>query len=178
MIQIITNIFNASLSIGYFPKKWKCAILTMILKPDKDSSSPKSYRPISLLPILGKVMERIMTERITLYMIDKGLLNKFQYGFQKKKSCVHQVLRLSEHINRWFNAKPSGRTIAVLIDAEKAFDCLWHDGLRQMILKDNFPTILIRWISSCFHTEPAESELIIIFQILLSSRLESPRVVC
>ena len=89
-----------------------------------------------------------MTGRITIYMVEKGLLNKFQYGFQKNKSCVHQVLRSSEHINKWFNAKPSGRTIAVLIDAEKAFDCIWHDGLRQMIMNDKFPVILIRWISS------------------------------
>ena len=120
----------------------------MILKPGKESNSPKSYRPISLLPIIGKVLERIITERITIFLIDKKMLNKLQYGFQKNKSCVHQVLRLSEHVNKWFNTRPSGRTISVFIDAEKAFDTVWHDGLRQMLLQDGIPVILLRWISS------------------------------
>ena len=120
----------------------------MILKPDKDATDTKSYRPISLLPIVGKIFERIMTKRITAYMISKALINKYQYGFQKNKSCVHQVLRMSEHINRWFNTKPSGRTLAVLIYAAKAFDCVWHDGLRQMFMNDKFPAILIRFLSS------------------------------
>ena len=73
----------------------------MILKPDKVATLPGSYRPISLLPVIGKLMEKIMTQRIANLMIQKGLINKFQAGFQKGKSTTHQLLRLSEHITLW-----------------------------------------------------------------------------
>ena len=148
LITLLTKIFNSSLKIGYFPDTWKIATVTMILKPEKDSNLTTSYRPISLLPILGKVMERIMILRITTLMIEKKILNKYQYGFQKGKSCIHQVLRLSEHISKWLNKKPKGRTISLFIDAEKAFDVAWHNGLRIMLKEENFPETLIRWISN------------------------------
>ena len=89
-----------------------------------------------------------MTERISSLMIAKGLLNKYQYGFQKKKSAIHHLLRLSEHISKWLNTRPNGRTISVFIDAEKAFDTVWSNGVRKMLIDENFPPILIRWVSS------------------------------
>ena len=91
----------------------------MIIKPEKVSSLPGSYRPISLLPIMGKPLEGIMTVRLTKYMVKRGILNKYQCGFRKGKSCEHQLIRLAEHISAWFNKKPSGRTVAVFVDAEK-----------------------------------------------------------
>ena len=97
-------------------------IITMILKPDKPASSPGSYSPISLLPSLGKLLERIMVIRISEHLIRNDLLNKYQCGFLKGKSCTHQLLRLTEHITKWFNKKPTGRTVSIFIDAEKAFD--------------------------------------------------------
>ena len=119
----------------------------MILKPDKVASLPESYRPISLLPVIGKLMEKIMTQRIAELMIKKGLINKFQAGFQKGKSTTHQLLRLTEHIYKWFNKRPSGRTVSIFIDAEKAFDTVWHDGLRKMMFDAGLPVIIIRWLS-------------------------------
>ena len=89
LITIITKIYNASLKLGYFPERWKQSVVTMILKPDKDASLPTSYRPISLLPILGKVFERIMIVRITIFFYEKKIFNMYQAGFQKGKSTMH-----------------------------------------------------------------------------------------
>ena len=92
LFHLLTILFNASINLGYFPDSWKVSIISMILKPDKPATNPSSYRPISLLPTLGKLLERIMMIQITHFMIQNNLLNHFQAGFQKQKSCVHQLL--------------------------------------------------------------------------------------
>ena len=89
-----------------------------------------------------------MVIRISEYLVKNNLTNKFQCGFLKGKSTVHQLLRLSEHITTWFNKRPTGRTVAIFIDAEKAFDTVWLDGLRKMLHDSKMPDKIVRWISS------------------------------
>ena len=81
-------------------------------------------------------------------MVKENLLNHYQAGFQKGKSCTHQLLRLSEQVSIWFNKRSSGRTVGLFIDAEKAFDSVFHDGLRKMLHDTNIPVKIVRWISS------------------------------
>ena len=81
-------------------------------------------------------------------MVSKNLINKFQCGFLKGKSCVHQLLRLSEHITTWFNKRPTGRTVAIFIDAEKAFDSVWIQGLMKKLHDSKLPISIVRWLSS------------------------------
>ena len=123
----------------------------MIIKPGKSASEPTSYRPISLLPTLGKLMERIMVVRISKYMLHQNLLNHYQAGFRRGKSCLHQLLRLAEHVSTWFSKRGGGRTVSLFIDAEKAFDTVWLDGVRKMLHDSKVPTKLIRWLSSFLH---------------------------
>ena len=85
MFNILKITFNACLRLGYFQEIWKMANICMILKPGKKAALPTSYRPISLLPILGKLFEKIMTVRITKFFIQHDMFNKFQYGFRKGK---------------------------------------------------------------------------------------------
>ena len=118
----------------------------MILKPGKSANEPTSYRPISLLPTLGKLMERVMIARISQYMIHQNLLNSFQAGFRRGKSCVHQLLRLTEHVSKWCSKQGGGRTVSLFIDAEKAFNTLWMDGLRMMLHDAKIPDKIVRWI--------------------------------
>lgn len=62
----ILQLYNQYLRIGYFPARWKRATTICIPKPGKeDYMAPKSYRPIRLLPVLGKVLERLFTRRIS-----------------------------------------------------------------------------------------------------------------
>ena len=57
-------------------------------------------------------------------------------------------MRLAEHVTKWFNKKPSGRTVAIFIDVEKAFDSVWHEGLKKLFHDAKFPIKIIRWVSS------------------------------
>ena len=63
-------------------------------------------------------------------------------------NCLHQLLRLAEHVSTWFSKRGGGRTISLFIDAEKAFDTVWLDGLRKMLHDSKLPDKIVRWLSS------------------------------
>ena len=68
IIQYILVIFNASLASGYFPRKFKSAILKLLPKEGKDPKLPQNYRPIALLDNIGKLFEKIINTRIRKYL--------------------------------------------------------------------------------------------------------------
>lgn len=78
----LKNAFNAFLSAGYFPDKWKEAILRLIPKPGKNPHHPLNYRPISLLEVPGKVFERLINHRLTRHLRNNNLYNLKQLGFR------------------------------------------------------------------------------------------------
>ncbi|KFM83215.1 putative RNA-directed DNA polymerase from transposon X-element, partial [Stegodyphus mimosarum] len=90
-----TGILNACLDKSYFPSKWKTAKIILLPKPGKDGTTPEGYRPISLLPGLGKVYERVILRRMDKYM-DRLPLE--QFGFRKTLSTTKQLVRLVEFI--------------------------------------------------------------------------------
>ena len=82
--QPLCHIFNTSLLTCTFPDKMKIAKVIPLYKGDGDSSSVSNYRPISLLPTLSKIFERIMCESLTNHLEQNNLLFDFQFGFRKK----------------------------------------------------------------------------------------------
>lgn len=78
-------IYNSCLRLQYFPKSWKNALVIPLKKPNKPNSDPKSYRPISLLPIMGKLLERIILKRLSEHIEGNNIIIPEQFGFIKKK---------------------------------------------------------------------------------------------
>ena len=146
VLQYLAKIFNASLKIGYFPQAWKSAKVTMVPKPGKDKNEAKNWRPISLLSCLGKLFERIVTNRLTGYLEMNNLLSPFQSGFRKGRMTAEQLFRLSE--DSFTSKKIKGITAAIFLDAEAAFDQAWHDAIRYKVKKLKVPHRLVRLISS------------------------------
>ena len=96
----------------------------------KESKSlNENYRSISLLPMLGKIFEKILFDCMYDYLINKKLLSPCQSGFIKGDSCVNQLLAINHEIHKNVDANPSIDTIGVFLDMSKAFDKVWHDGL-------------------------------------------------
>ena len=91
--------------------------------------SKKNYRPISLLPIFGKIFEKLIFDAIYLHLCENGLLNVNQSGFRPGDSTVNQLLLITHKIYSAFEENPSRETRAVFLDLSKAFDRVWHDGL-------------------------------------------------
>lgn len=143
-VVLLTKIFNACLFIGYYPDCWKIAKVIPIPKPGKDKTSPSSYRPISLLPCLSKILEKLILTRLRP-TLDLNVPNE-QFGFKSQHSTSAQLTRLTQHIRGNFNLKKS--TGMLLLDFSKAFDVVWHEGLIHKLLKINTPTYITRIIQS------------------------------
>ena len=139
------------LALGYFPKIWKQAEAILIPKGAKDKSDPSNYRPISLLPVIGKLFERILTTRIASYLEVHHRLSDFQSGFRTGHSTSDQLLRLTEAIQRgWKQSRTARKTAACFLDVAKAFDSVWHDALRYKLSQPRYalPTKVIRLLSN------------------------------
>lgn len=88
----LTAIYNTILEIRYFSAAWKKANIIMICKPDKPKDTPSSYRPISLLPVLGKPFKKLLLQRLQPILDENCLIPPFQFGFPRKHSTVDQAL--------------------------------------------------------------------------------------
>ncbi|GFX12424.1 putative RNA-directed DNA polymerase from transposon BS [Trichonephila clavipes] len=99
---------------------WKTAVVIPILKPDKNSALAESYRPISLLPVLSKLAEKVILARLNDHLERENILIPEQHGFRPRLSTSHQLLRVVEFIKEGNNKDEC--TAAVFLDIQKAFD--------------------------------------------------------
>lgn len=124
-ILFLTFIFNSMLRLSYFPIIWKLSIVILILKPGKPSNIATSYRPISLLPVIGKLFEKIILIRLRPIIASHKIIPDAQFGFRAHHSTI-QVHRLVEKISSSFENK--NYCPAVFLDVAQAFDRVWHSG--------------------------------------------------
>ena len=136
--------FTSSIQSGYIPTAWKIATLRMLLKPDKLPSLTTSYRP-RLISSIIKLFERVIEQRLRSHLEHIGFINKHQSGFRKAKSNDDHLFRLSQSIMESFNR--GEHVVAALLDVEKAFDNVWHNGLRLKIFQLGLPTKMTRLLS-------------------------------
>lgn len=139
-------ILNACLKMSYFPSNWKNAMVIPLLKPGKNPKDPNSYRPISLLPCLSKILERIILDRIQNHIIENKILIDEQHGFRANCSTVLQLARLTNIITTNFNLNKI--TAVLTLDVEKAFDTVWHNGLIHKLLTLKFPIYITKFVQS------------------------------
>ena len=112
-------------------KIWRRALVVAIPKPTKPVGDPKSYRPISLLCVPYKILERLIYTRVEP-LIDT-LFPKEQAGFRRGKSTVDQFVLLTQNIEDYFEAKKKVGTIFGNLTA--AYDTVWHRGLTCQLLR-------------------------------------------
>ena len=121
-------IFENILKTGIFPDQWKEANVTPVHKKN-DKQLISNYRPISLLPILAKVFERIIFKNLYNYLISNNLITKNQSGFRPADSVTNQLLALVNDIHLAFDNNRCLEVRSVYLDLSKAFDKVWHEGL-------------------------------------------------
>ena len=120
----------------------------MLIKPYKPPSQTTSYPPIRLLSAMMKRFERVIEKRLRKHLEDNGFFSKYQPGFRKSKLTNNHLFRLSQTIMESFNL--GDHEIAAFLDVEKAFNNVWHNGLRYKIYQLDLPTKLRRWLSDFF----------------------------
>lgn len=145
---LLTYIFNAVLRTGYFPCQWKVAKIIVLLKPGKAATEASSYRPISLLPCISKLFEKLFLQKLRPVIENQNLLPDHQFGFRAGHSTEVQVHRLVKVIRNCLEEKKY--CSAVFLDVAQAFDRVWHPGLLYK-LKHKLPvqlyTVLMSYLS-------------------------------
>ena len=130
----------------WFPAlKLKGLSLHMLLKPDKLLSLTTSYRPISLTSSIMKLFERVVEQRLRSHPEHIGFISKHQSCFRRANSADDHLFRLSQSIIESFNR--GEHVVAAFVDVEKAFDNVWHSGLRFKIFQLDLSTKMTRWLS-------------------------------
>ena len=117
----------------------------MLIKPNKVTSQTTHYQPISLLGVIMKLFEWVIEKRLRKHLEDNSFFRKYQSGFRKSKSTNYHFYCLSHTIIESFNQ--SEHVIVAFLDVKKAFNNVWHNGLRYKIYQLNLTTKLYRWLS-------------------------------
>ncbi len=93
----LSKVYRTSLAEGYVPDDWKSAFIVPIHKKG-DQQRVSNYRPVSLTPVICKLLERVIRSQLLDYMLEKGIIPQNQHGFVPKKSTVTNLL---ESLNDW-----------------------------------------------------------------------------
>ncbi len=144
--EAITLLFNRSLSEGVVPAVFKAALITPIPKHDKPSS-PSDYRPISRLPIISKVLERLFVNKFIIPLLkDRISSSQFAYIPRPGAGTVSALTILNDHILRFLDKPGAVRILSA--DYSKAFDKIGHHTILKAMADYKFPKVVISWVAN------------------------------
>ena len=126
ILPVVTDIINCSLQTSVFPSAWKISEVTPLLK-EGDHEVANNNRPLSLLPAISKICERVALNQLTSYMNEKKCLSKHQSGNKKLHSCETLGVFMTDKVFKAMDSKEL--TVIVLLDFSKVFDSIDHRKL-------------------------------------------------
>ena len=145
LVEVVTYLFNLSISSSKFPKAWKDALVIPIPKSG-DLSKVQNFRPISLLPLPGKLLEKLVHKQLSEHLESKSLLTDVQHGFRKSHSTVHAVAQFTNYVN---TKRDLGTpTLALYVDFRKAFDCVQYSVLLRKLAELGLNQGTLEWMES------------------------------
>ena len=143
ILPVVTHVLNFSLTTATFPTEWKHAYIHPIPKTTSPSEL-KDYRPISILPTLSKVLEKVVRKQLHDFLINCNLLNPLQSGFLDKRSTDTALLKITEDLRKSLD---NGQiSILTLLDYSKAFDSVDHDILIAKCKNLYFSEHCLKWL--------------------------------
>ena len=119
------------------------------LQKKNDRANMSNYRPVSLLSILGKVMEKIIFKHMYNYLVDDALITQYQSGFLPGVSTVSQLTELYHSFCQALSKK--GEVRVVFLDISKAFDRVWHRELIFKLSQTGVSGGLLNWFLNYLH---------------------------
>lgn len=143
--KILTHLINMTFSTGIFPTVLKQSVVKPLFKKDSKVDI-NNYRPITLIPIFSKILEKCMLKRIIEFCNKYDIIKKEQYGFQKDKSTTLAIFSLIDIILH--NINNNNWTTGLFFDLSKAFDFVSHDILLKKLDAIGIRGLPLQWIST------------------------------
>ena len=141
----LTHLVNVSIIHSYVPPAWKTAKMCPIFKSG-DSSQPTNYRPISLLPTMSKVMERVISNQLYGYLDNNRLFYKLQFGFRKQRSCEQLLFKILDYIGN--ERHENKHVLNIYIDLRKAFDTCNYQVMFKKLEHYGLSVQAVNWFKS------------------------------
>ena len=145
LIREVTYMFNLSVRTAKFPDVWKKALVIPIPKTG-NLTNVKNYRPISLLPLPGKILEKLVHQQLSYHLESQSLLAPEQHGFRRQHSTIHSVVQLTNFVSKKLDSRTP--TLVAYIDFRKAFDCVQHAILISKLKALHLSQDTIAWITN------------------------------
>lgn len=145
IIQPLTVIFNLSLESGIFPDRWKVAAVSPIHKSGA-TDIPDNYRPIALLPILSKLLEKVVNKRLTNFFEKHNIISNKQFGFRRGRSTEDAARLLTNIVSS--TVDKGERTMCAFLDLAKAFDTISIDLLLKKLEAAGIRGTPLNWLKS------------------------------
>ncbi|CAB0029783.1 unnamed protein product, partial [Trichogramma brassicae] len=153
--DIFLRVYTTCLETGVFPPVWKRQRLVLIPKPGKPPDEPSSYRPLCMLDTAGKILERIICDRLEAFTERPGGLSERQYGFRKGRSAIDAIedivstARYAVAGRRWHRGTKKYCAV-VTLDVRNAFNSARWDNILAALRRLPVPDYLLRIIASYF----------------------------
>ena len=141
ILPALTHVINLSIKNQEYPECYKRSkIVPLIKKPEDDPLNPKSYRPVSLLPILSKVLERAVFVQIEEYTESNKLLHPSNHGGRGNHSTTTAMIEMHD---QWANAVDKGDIVGcMMLDLSAAYDMASHSLILGKLRIYGFKTVL------------------------------------
>ena len=149
LTPILTSLFNTSIDENEYPDSLKYTKAIEVYKA-KDKTLPVNYRPISLLPIIAKVLDTLLNNQLMTHLTDNNIISPTQYAFRPNSSTT---LALQSILNRLHhNTHQHHPALAIYVDLSKAYDTISHRKLIDKLRKEfNFTPGTLKYFESYFH---------------------------
>ena len=141
----LTSLFNLSIAERKFPEQWKVATVIPLQKVG-NKTDVNNFRPISLLPLPGKLLEKIIHNQTMTYLENNNILTPHQNGFRANHSTISTIANFTDDIFPAINDNQI--TYALFIDFRKAFDTINHNILLKKLSKLGFSQNSYQWFKS------------------------------
>ncbi|WP_165480173.1 RNA-directed DNA polymerase, partial [Clostridioides difficile] len=152
--KLYLNLFNRCLEAGLFPERWKKSIVKLIPKSSTNDHSVKSFRPMSLLDVTGKILEKLVYDRLTYSIFSPPcLMSPRQFGFTQQKSAedaINEIVKLQTRI-----IEQKKLAYFVSLDIQGAFDSAWWPLILNSLREHRVPENLYRLVEDYFSNRKA-----------------------
>ncbi|PNF26089.1 hypothetical protein B7P43_G04923 [Cryptotermes secundus] len=156
LANALTYIINLSFSSGYFPDQLKIAKVKPLYKKGC-TATVDNYRPVSLISVFSKIIEKIMHRRLLSFINKYSIINNKQHGFCKGKSTHTAITEFTKMVYKALDEKEA--SIGLFLDLSKAFDLVDHDILLRKMARMGIRGVTLRWFQTYLKNREQEVEI-------------------